>query len=285
MRLAWFALLISTLLLFGCRPQRATQVIARVGEAELTLEEAKTHIDTNRTRPEYALTDYVSYWVNTELLYQEAKRRGVEGSPEFIRQMQDIRRQLANQTFLERDVYSDTADVTDEAMRQYFTHHAAEFRVRENTLKLNLVVLNSRERATILAAAVSRGADWKSAVDNLLHDSSAGPSILSVTSGQYYTEQTLFPPELWKVASALSADEVSFPVNTAGGYFVLQSLARLQQGTPAPFELAGPEVRQRLLIEARRHQYDDLLGNLRKKTNVEILLGSHRMIDTVHAQE
>ena len=285
MRFAPLTLLLFTALLLGCRPQPAVRVIARVGDAELTLEEARTHIDTTHAAFEYALNEYVSYWVNTELLYQEAKRRGVESSEEFIRQLQDVRRQLASQTFLEHFVYTDTTGVAPEAMKQYFSQHTSEFPIHENMLNLNLIALNNRDRANEFEASVARGSEWKEAVESLLRDSAAAPSVLSETRGHYYTSQTLFPPELWKVASALSPNEVSFPVKTAGGYFVLQCLARLEQGSPAGFDVARPEVRQRLLIESRRRLYDELLGNLRKKTNVELMLGSHRMADTVHASE
>jgi hypothetical protein len=285
MRSIHLSLLLVGALLSGCRPQRSGQVIARVGTAELTLDEAKTHIDTTRAAFDYALNDYATYWVNTEILYQEAKRQGVEDSPEFTRQLEEVRRQLANQTFLERSIYSDTAGVSQEAMQQYFREHAREFLVHENTLQLNIVALNSRDLANTFSAAVTKGTAWPAAVENLLRDSSAAPSVLSVTRAQNFTMQTLFPPALWKVASALSISEVSFPVKTAGGYFVLQCLARFEQGSPAAFDLARPEVRQRLLIESRRHKYDELLGTLRKKSDVELMLGSHRTIDSSHAHE
>src|ERR1041384_5469317 len=114
MRFVLCSILLLAALFPSCRRQTSDRVIARVGDAELTLEEARAHIDTTRTALEYALGDYVSYWVNTELLYQEAKRKGVESSGEFTRQLEDVRRQLASQTFLERYVYADTSDVRSE---------------------------------------------------------------------------------------------------------------------------------------------------------------------------
>src|ERR1041384_3058580 len=278
MRFVLCSILLLAALFPSCRRQTSDRVIARVGDAELTLEEARAHIDTTRTALEYALGDYVSYWVNTELLYQEAKRKGVESSGE-------VTRQLARQTFLERYVYADTSDVTLDAVKEYFSRHEAEFQVHENTLKLNLIALNNRDRANAFQAAVAQGSAWQSAVDKLLHDSTAASSVLSASSGQYYTSQTLFPPELWKVASALPVNEISFPVKTPGGYFVLQCLARLQQGSPAALDLARPEVKQRLLIEMRRRRYDELLGNLRKNADVEVMLGSHRTADSTHVQD
>src|SRR2546422_471542 len=85
------------------------------------------------------------HWVNTELLYQEARRQGVESSEPFVHQLEDVRRQLANQSYLERTIYSDTGVVTTAQMVEYFRQHASEFLVHENTLKLNVIALNSRD--------------------------------------------------------------------------------------------------------------------------------------------
>jgi hypothetical protein len=285
MRFAGLVLPILTTLLIGCSQRRAGEVIARVGNAELTLEDAQAHIDSSHTSFDLALNEYVAHWVNTELLYQEAKHQGVESSEQFVHQFEDIRRQLANQAYLDRTIYSDTGGITPDGMQGYFREHASEFLVHENTLRLNLIALNSREGATAFAAAVSRGAPWKTAADSFRSNSAASSSVVSVSSGEYYTSQTLFPPELWKVASALSVNEVSFPVKTTGPYFVLQLLSKVQQGAPADFDLARPEVRQRLLIEGRRKRYDDLLGTLRRKYGVQVMLGSHRLTDTSHVHE
>jgi len=285
MRFAGLVLPILTALLIGCSQRRAGEVIARVGNSELTLEDARSHIDTTHSAFDLALNDYVAYWVNTELLYQEARRQGVERSDQFVHQLEDVRRQLANQSYLDRTIYSDTGAITPERMQEYFRQHTSEFLVHENTLKLNVIALNSRDGATAFAAAVSKGAPWKTAADSFRSEPETSSSVVSVSSGEYYTSQTLFPPELWKVASALSVNEVSFPVKTTGPYFVLQLLSKVQQGAPADFDLARPEVHQRLLIDGRRQRYNDLLGTLRRKYGVQVMLGSHRLTDTSHVHE
>jgi hypothetical protein len=80
--------------LASCAREPSKTVIARVGDAELTLEQALAHIDTTRGAIGFQLREYASTWTTTELLYREAQRAGIEKSPEFQQQFEDVRRQL-----------------------------------------------------------------------------------------------------------------------------------------------------------------------------------------------
>ena len=272
------------LVVVGCRQQKSSTIIARVGDAELTLEEARTRVDTTHGSITHQLQDYVSYWVNTELVYQEAKRHGVENSDQVHRQLEDIKRQLVNQAFLEQQVFADTAAREEQALHDYYTAHAPEFFVQEDMIKLNMIIFNDRASASTFAAAVSRGGLWNTAVQHVLQDVAASSGVVSFTANQYYTQHTLFPPELWKVAAALNINEVTFPVKTSLGYYVIQALSRRKQGAPADFDLVKDEVRHRLLLERRRTNYTELLGTLRKRYNVEVLMGADTSGDTVRVQ-
>ena len=275
-------------LLPGCRQPKDKidrQIVARVGDRELSLAEVKGIIDTTQGPFETQLRSYVTHWINTELIYQEATRQGTETSGPFKRELQDVTRQLVNQFFLEHELYADSGNVDEPAMQAYFTAHAQEFPIREKMIRLNIIVISTRERASAFAAKVSRGTSWKVAADNLLQDSLAASSIRSISPGQYYTSHTLFPQEFWKVAQALNPGDVSFPVKTPLGYAVIEFLGSVRQGQPATYELARDEVRQRLLMEQRRRQYNELLGTLRKRYAVQVFMGSTTSMDSVHAHE
>ena len=264
----------------GCRTPRATSVLARVGEAELTLEEAKSHIDTTRGSVVHQLHEYVTYWVNVELVYQEAKRHGADQSGRLRLQLEDIKRQLVNRSYLEEQVFSNHDTASEQTLHDYFTSHSSEFFVREDIMKLNIAVFNDRTRASAFAAAISRGASWNTLTEDALQDTLPG-GVVSITANQYYTQHTLFPPELWKVASGLNLNEVTFPVKTAQGYYVLQALSHAKQGSPADFELARDEVRQRALVEKQEKQYAEFIGTLRKRYDVEIFMTAETSKDTM----
>lgn len=260
-------------------------MIARVGDAELTIEDARTHVDTTRGAMEFRLHEYASSWINAELIYQEAIRRGVENTPDFQHQLTDVRRQLANERYLEEVIYAESGVITDDVMAEYYKNHRAEFLVHENMIKLHLMVCSSREQASLFAGKVVQSGNWDEAVKLFRSDTVSMAVATGELPPQYYSQQTLYPPELWKVAAALALNEVSFPVRAAGRYFVLQPVAAVQQGNPADYELVRDEVRQRVEIERRRMTYENLLGTLRKRYNVELLIGSGALPDTSQVHE
>lgn len=272
--------LLIPLVLLSCQRRQTETVIARVGDAELTLKEARSHIDTSGAVIEGQLRSYTSHWVNAELIYQDAKRSGIENNDQFKRQLDEAKRQLVNQTYLEHTLYVDSAGITDRMVREYFNTHAQEFFAREDMMKLNLIAFTSRERASVFAALISRGSSWKDAVETTRRDTATQTTISTDIMGQYFTEHTLFPAELWKVAVSLNLNDASFPVKTSVGYCVVQPLASVKQGKPAEFDIVKDEVRQRVLIERRRQRYETLIGTLRTRFNVQVLLDVRTSSDT-----
>ncbi len=267
-------------LAFGsCRePQGA--VIARVGDAVLTREEALRAVDTTRGSVDRQIRAYVVSWVNTELLHQEALKRGIEKSEKFVQQVEDVKRQLAVQALIEAEELADTTAVGDDTLKAYFDAHAPEFFLREDMVRLNIIVLAGREEASSFAAAVSQGTSWKSAAGKLSSDTAVAPSIRFAAAGELYSRRTLTPPDLWKVASTLSAGEVSFPVKISDGFAVLQLISRLGEGRPAEFDFVRDEVYQRVMVERRRTRYDALLASLRSSVKIQVMLSPASASDT-----
>ena len=270
--------------LASCRHEQPRTILARVADAELTPDAAKEHIDTLRGSAESQLQLYISSWINKELVYQEAKRKGIENSEEFLNKFRETKQQIANQVFLEEYLAGDTASVNDSTLKEYFGKHGTEFFVHENMMKLNVVLFANRERASAFSANISQRGNWDLNVKKLLMDSTTISGSVTVMPAQYYSQHTLYPAELWKVASTLTVNDVSFPVKTSGGYAVLQATAVVQEGKPAEYEIVRDEVRERMIMERRRLKYEELLGTLRKRYNVELSTGSHSQPDSIQSR-
>lgn len=268
------------LTLGSCRTEHEGTVIARVGDATLTREAAMRSVDTTRGALDRQLRAAVVAWVNTELLHQEALKRGIEASEGFMKQLDEVKRQLAVQALLDADLLADSTAVSDDSLKAYFTAHAGEFFLREDMAQLNIIVLAGREEASRFAAAVSEGTAWKTAADKLVADSAAAPSVRFSAAGEFYSRRTLSPPELWKVASTLSAGEVSIPVRVSDGFAVLQLLSRLGEGKAAEFAYVRDEVGQRLTMERRRTLHDALLARLRSTVKIQVMLSPASASDT-----
>jgi peptidyl-prolyl cis-trans isomerase C len=254
----------------GCTNRPPGTVIARVGDSTLTMEGARAALDTSAPDFSGRLNSYVTAWVNSELLHQEALRLGIESEPGFQSRLADVRRQLANQELLDRLIYADSIPPGDNVLLSYLDSHRDEFTLTENHLKLRLATFRSRESARRFASLLGAGSAWQALLDSMGRDPRASQEIVSSVPDRWYTRSTLYPPELWKVAGPLSPGEASFPLKTEEGYTVLQYLALAPAGKTNEFELVRDEVMNRVTIENRRARLEALLGTLRQRYRVEV---------------
>jgi hypothetical protein len=236
------------------------------------MEEARRSIDTSIVSFQAQLPNFISDWITSELLYQEALKQGIENNSVFQRQLDDARHKFAIQDFLQRQVYADSSKMDDDTLRGYHEAHRDEFIAREDMMQLNIAGFSAREQASVFAGRVSGKIPWGDALQAVRHDSLAREYLVSGSSGQYYSRHTLFPQELWKVGSNLATNQISYPFKTSVGYFVVQLLSSVGQSKPAPYEMVRDEIRSRLLVEEKRRKYNELVGSLRKQYNVEVLL-------------
>jgi len=263
----------------GCSSGPAGTPIARVGDAVLTLEAARAAIDTTSADSEERLSRYVAGWVNAELLYQEAVRRGIDAGEEFEAKIGAVRKQLASEELLEQTVFGRDTSISPDTLRAYFDGHRDEFTLTEDHLKLRLMTFRGRESARRFAALAGAKKSWQAAADSIASDPRMSGEVLSATPETWFTRETLYPPELWKVASPLVPNEISFPFKTESGYTVLQVVSFAPAGKTGEFELAEGEIRDRIRIERGKAGLEALLGTLRERFGVEM------MMNDVHAQQ
>jgi len=281
-RAVWLAFCALALFTTGCRRQPEPDVIARVGDAALTLDEAKANIDTMRLPYDDRLEAYVGKWIEDEIIFQEALKKGMQNREEYKRQMLDLGRQMVIRDFLDVEVFSDTAKITDEALARYFSEHKSEFYIREDMVKLNLITFSERKPAVTFAGALNSGIAWTEAVRAAVNDTSSAGKIINRIENRLFTQDIIYPSELWRVAAVLGPNEVSFPVKTSLGYSVLQVLDKLKAGSPAALDAVYDEVKMRLVIEERRARYADLINRLRSEYHVEIFSNAEKEKDSVY---
>ncbi|MFQ5797361.1 MAG: peptidyl-prolyl cis-trans isomerase, partial [Bacteroidota bacterium] len=256
--------------------------VARVNDSYLTMEELREHTDTTSIASPQAQA-YVSRWVSRELLFQEARRRGLDKSPEIESKINEIEKQLIVTLLLDTEIYNQqVVDFSNEELLGYFENHTEEFFLQTDVAKANYALFHRRESANAFRTRVRRGTPWFDAVNDVKKDTVASAAIIELGDSLYITEQKLFPPAVWRVLIRTSAGQISFPVKTDQGYFVFQLLGFQKRGTHAEFRYSLPEIRERLIVEKRRKLLDSLLTELRQRYTVEVNLGQISEQDTLH---
>jgi hypothetical protein len=263
---------LSGIILASCaRQSQQTQEVARVDNQTLTLDAIYRQLDTTNGISEVQVRMFTRQWVNSELLFQEAKRLGLDNSEAVQKNLDDAKRQLTVNALLEKEIFNDTPQsVSKEEVAIYFRNHQEEFILRNDIVYLSLAVFSEREPAAAFRESALQGDGWKAALGEFQNPKDNASAIITATDSVFYTQATLFPSKLWKVASALGTNEVSFPVRTSAGYFVLLSLGSYQRGAIPPLEYVNSAIRGRLVMEKRQQRFAEYLDALRKKHTVQI---------------
>jgi len=219
-----------------------------------------------------ASREFVNSWIVAEMLYQEAQRRGITDAPAFQKQLDLTRKRLAVAALLQQEVYAsiDSASVSNEAIAQSFAASQPSFALREDLVLISSILFREREAANGFRSKVFRGVTWEEALRQMRADSAQRLQILRTTTRQYRTRATLYPDELWKLARSLTREEVSFPLRTAEGYYLLRVHQAFRQGEIPPLEYVRTEVREYLLMDLRRQRYEEFVGRMRGRHVVDI---------------
>jgi hypothetical protein len=170
--------------------------VARIDNQTLALEEIRAHIDTSREPSQAQIQQYVQRWLTEESLYREAIDRGLDHSDEMNQKVEDVRRQLAINALLEKEVYSQqTSDFSTQDIHQYYDAHIREFNVMHDMVLVSFALFKNRDAATEFRNLVLKGTPWNSAINQQTQ------SIVTRVDSSYQTQVTLMPAELWRVAS------------------------------------------------------------------------------------
>jgi parvulin-like peptidyl-prolyl isomerase len=260
------------LLVLSCgQPQQSAQEVARVNSTILTREMIAAQFDSARQPSATQIRLFANRWISSELLFQEAKRLGIDQSDAVQKNIAEATRQIVIAALIEKEVFADPpSSIPADRVEKYYTEHKDEFVFTAHQIQLSMVVFNNNDAAAALRAAALGDKGWTASIQNLLADPGASRSVVSISESLYYAQSALTPPELWKVATAMKPNEVSFPVKTSVGYIVLRLLHSFEKGSAMPAALAETEIRHRLSVEQRQQKYRDYIDALRRQSTVSI---------------
>ncbi len=272
-------MLLAGLFVACTQQQESGTYVARVGDAVLTEEDLqKAGVQNDQLRQ-----DYVSSWVTSQLLFQEAKRAGLAESDDVKRRVAGAMQQIAVSALLDREVYNeDSSAISEAAVEAEFRANPAAYRLREDVVNISYVLFDERDAANAFRSRLLRGAAWNDAVEAVRSDQSQGAELLRVASQEYFTRAMLYPEELWKIARTLNKGDVSYVVRTNAGYCVVKVHDARRQGEVPDLDYARNEIRERLLVKRRSEKYNELLSSLRSRFRIDVRTGAG---DSTNEQE
>jgi len=272
------------LIVIACSCIRKTKrapFVARVNNQYLTPERVKGSLNTDAHATDPQTRDFVSQWVNTALLYEEAKAEGLDQSAQVTETLEEMKVQLAVNRLLEKELYADQyAAVTEDEVQAYYHQHKDVYMLAENLAKVRFVLFANRDAATRFRGLLTKGKSWDESLENVSDDSTFKAAIIERVDSQYVKRSTARSQELWKTIAQLRVGDVPQITRDDAGYYVVDLLQMQQAGEVADLASVVGEIRDRVLVEKRQKVFIELLNQLKRKYSVEVNLAALESVDT-----
>ncbi|MEO0185042.1 MAG: peptidyl-prolyl cis-trans isomerase [candidate division WOR-3 bacterium] len=200
--------------------KKEKNVLVRVDGSSLTLEEFQKYIPESEYKnlPEETMIEILNNWANQEMLYLEAKKKGIDKEDSVRLLIEQYTKNLLAMALI-RSSFG-TTTVSDLEIMNYFTTHQEEFMY---AVKLAQIVLPSYEAAMVAYNEIQAGADFmKIAQERSLTrmENPENPRIITEylprgRIGDFATEEVIF---------GLKMNEVSEPIPYIQGTYLIVKL-------------------------------------------------------------
>ena len=267
-RKVFLAAIIPLLLAVGCGGEDARDdstlppdAIVRVGDEVLTGSHLEILLPSGEKTPFSAAEKaaWVHQWVEMELLYGEAVRRGLHNDPRVRARLERFEREfLADHlTFLE---LRERIEVSEEEIEEYFEDHRDQY---INEYRVSHIMVNTHEEAAeILELLGTRSFAWVANRHSVDPVARRGGDLGYLTKGNMI-------PAFETVIFDMKPGEVSGIIPSDFGYHIIKLVGMRE--AQVKVELA--DIRERImkeLVMARRNvAYHELLDRLFESTEVE----------------
>ena len=257
-----WALLLAGLAAAGCERAAAdraqTQLVARVNGVEISAREL-------RAAGAASMAQAVDKVIDRELLVQKALQSGLERDPQVALDIDNARREVLAQAYVERAARTRAAPTRDE-VRAFYVENPALFAERRIYRTRELVVSANPEMIDVLRARVARAADLDE-VAAWLNSRNARYSVLSQT--QAAEEIALaFLPQL----ARMSPGELAvFAAPAVGNFPATANVVQLiySESAPLAYEQASPLIESFLAGRKRLAVAQDEVKRLREVARIE----------------
>ena len=264
--------------LYGCvEKTEPREYVARVEDRYLFEEDIERAMGSILVTgdPSEIRMQVINQWLATEVLYQEALRRGLAENAEVQRRLDASERSVLVNSFIESFYQENSPSPSAEETLAYFEQHREQLRLREPFVRVRYLRTDTFEEAGEAQLALrntpvaERDSVWTLWADTLETGLSASDTLFSprISAHDHYPESRLFGsrPLLRQTLANLSNEQTAAVIESDSAYHVLQLAERIPAGTLPEQEWIQPELERQLILQNRKQLYARLVQRLRNE--------------------
>ncbi|MDR3625728.1 MAG: peptidylprolyl isomerase [Ignavibacteriaceae bacterium] len=223
-------------------------------------------IDTNSTSNFYK-NEIIRNWINKEVMYQEALKKGILKESEFNRLIENSKRELAASMLLQKYYEDEKVTCEPEELEDFYNRHKDEFISAYDSYLINRVTFNDEDKAVRFRTMVQES-NWGKAMNAFKNDH----SIIMSGSNELLYDYEIHPAQLLRIVLGLNPGEVSIVINTEPekSFSIVQEVQKFVKDSVPPFQLLKPFVEKRLIAQKKEDLMKSYIRELYSKDEIEI---------------
>lgn len=258
MKRVWILLFLLIIYACGKKTSDNSVVLARVNDVVLTLEMLESALFPHQRSKEQIRT-YIHDWVNDAILFQEAKKFGIDKDKLLLNKSRDYFIKLVVSSYLETKT-APVVGLTKESVRNYYKDNISGFMRATDEAVLHHFITDNISEAREIRKKLIRKRSGET-IDELF--SIYGVDTETVKRGRLIKE----------------LDDVVFrdldlgvvgPIVTKKGFHVIDILKKNKKGTRIGLEEAYDEIYQRIIKQNQVKTMNSLVDSLRKDSKIFI---------------
>ncbi len=238
--------------------------IAKVNDSYLTEGELDSIYNIN-SGIQYK-DEIIRNWINRELLFQEAKKKGILNDKSFNIILDDSKKELAATFLIKNFVNEEKISVNPVELEKFYNNNPDEFKLLYDSYLLNVIVFNN-EDAALKFRTEALGKNWDDVYQDIRNDT----SVYSEKSRELLFEYKVQPISVLRVVKELYPSEISIVLHTDEGKFtVVQLIRKFDKGALPPFDLIKNEVKNMYLMQKKELTVKNYIKELYSKNDIEV---------------
>jgi peptidyl-prolyl cis-trans isomerase C len=272
------AVALSLALLVGCQsksskeegstPKKTGQTLVEVNGAIITTDDFKKELENlppylrpMAETPE-GKKELVDTMVVREIIMQQAKKDGIDKSPEVAAKMEELKQRVIVEAYLKKKMEKE-ANISDADLKKFYDENKDKFKTGEQ-VRASHILVKSEAAAEDILAQLKKGANFEElAKKNSIDGAAAKGGDLG-----WFGKGSMIP-DFEKVAFGMKEGEMSGIVKTQFGYHIIKLTGKRPAGIRS-FEESKDLIKAKLLPEKQQAIFAKLKEELKKNANISI---------------
>ncbi len=244
-------------------------VVIEVGEAKITDEDVKEELANLPPQLQAFVAtkegknEFIESLIKRELLYQEAKAKGIENSEKVKKDLEKIKKRLFVDAYL-RDAIKADLNVDDKVLKDYYEKNKKKFEEGEK-IHTKHILVKDKKVADEIAEKLKKSPEL---FEKLAAEYSVDSSGKEGGDIGAHEKGTLVPEYESAVEKLKKAGDISPVVKSQFGYHIIKLVGREKPSTPK-FEDIKDDVKEEYLRENQKNLFENIVNELKKKYPVK----------------